>query len=139
MRAEFKKFINRGNVVDLAVAVAIGAAFTAVVNSIVNDVIMPLVGFLIADINFADFKIVLAEAVVENDVVIKPEAAIGYGLLIQAIITFLILALVIFFLVKGLEKLRRKPEPEEEEEEEEEKPADVLLLEEIRDLLKKDE
>lgn len=138
MWAEFKKFINRGNVVDLAVAVAIGAAFTAVVNSVVNDVIMPLVGFFIADINFADFKLVLAEAVIENDVVVKPEAAISYGLLIQSIITFLILSLVIFIMIKGLEKLKGKAEPEEEVEEEEEKPADVLLLEEIRDLLKKD-
>ena len=77
MLAEFKKFILRGNVVDLAVAVVIGGAFTAIVNSLVNHIIMPVIGYLIADINFADLKIILSEAVVENDVIIKPEAAIG--------------------------------------------------------------
>ena len=134
MWAEFRKFINRGNVVDLAVAVVIGSAFTAIVNSIVNNIIMPIIGFLVADINFADLKLVLSEAIIENDVVVKPEAAIGYGLLIQAIITFLIVALVVFLIVKGLNKMKKKeaekkPEPPA-------KPADVVLLEEIRDLLK---
>lgn len=134
MWAEFKKFINRGSVVDLAVAVVIGAAFTAVINSIVNHIIMPVIGFLIADINFADLKIVLSEAVIENDVVVKPEAAIGYGLLIQAIITFIIVALVVFFIVKGLNKMKRKQEKKPEAPPA--KPADVVLLEEIRDLIK---
>lgn len=134
MWAEFKKFINRGNVVDLAVAVVIGAAFTAVINSIVNNIIMPVIGYLIADVNFADLKIVLSEAVIENDVVVKPEAAIGYGLLIQAIITFIIVALVIFFIIKGLNKMKRKEEKKPEAPPA--KPADVALLEEIRDLIK---
>ena len=135
MWAEFKKFINRGSVVDLAVAVVIGAAFTAVVNSVVNNIIMPVIGYLIAGINFADLKVVLAEAVIENDVVVRPEAAIGYGLLIQAIITFFIVALVVFFIVKGINRLKGKPEKKPEAAPPP-KPADIALLEEIRDLIK---
>jgi large conductance mechanosensitive channel len=135
MWAEFKKFINRGSVVDLAVAVVIGAAFTAVVNSVVNNIIMPVIGYLIAGINFADLKVILSEAVIENDVVVKPEAAIGYGLLIQAIITFLIVAMVVFIIVKGLNKLKGKQEKKPEATPPP-KPADVVLLEEIRDLIK---
>lgn len=132
MFAEFKKFILRGNAVDLAIAVVIGGAFSAVVNSIVNHIIMPVIGWLIADINFADLKIVLSEAIIENDAVIKPEAAIAYGLLIQAIITFLIVGLVLFFIVKGLNKMKKPPEAPKPAA----KPADVVLLEEIRDLIK---
>ncbi|MDD3930986.1 MAG: large-conductance mechanosensitive channel protein MscL [Clostridiaceae bacterium] len=134
MLSEFKKFIMRGSVVDLAVAVVIGGAFTAIVNSLVNNIIMPVIGFLIADINFADLKIVLSEAVVENEVIIKPEAAIGYGLLIQAIITFIIVALVIFFIIKGLNKMKKKEEDKPEEPAP--TPEDIVLLQEIRDLLK---
>ena len=132
MFAEFKKFILRGNAVDLAIAVVIGGAFSAVVNSIVNHIIMPVIGWLIADINFADLKIVLSEAVIENDAVVKPEAAIAYGMLIQAIITFLIVGLVLFFIVKGLNKMKKPPEAPKPAA----KPADVVLLEEIRDLIK---
>ncbi|MCK9251372.1 MAG: large conductance mechanosensitive channel protein MscL [Clostridiaceae bacterium] len=132
MFAEFKKFILRGNAVDLAIAVVIGGAFSAVVNSIVNHIIMPVIGWLIADVNFADLKIVLSEAVIENDAVVKPEAAIAYGMLIQAIITFLIVGLVLFFIVKGLNKMKKPPEATKPAA----KPADVVLLEEIRDLIK---
>ena len=132
MFAEFKKFILRGNVVDLAIAVVIGGAYSAVVNSIVNHIIMPVIGWLIADVNFADLKVVLSEALIENDVVVKPEAAIAYGLLIQAIITFIIIGLVLFFIIKGLNKMKKPPEAPAPAA----KPADVVLLEEIRDLLK---
>ena len=128
----FKDFLMRGNVVDLAIAVVIGGAFSAVVNSIVNHIIMPVIGWLIADVNFADLKIVLSEAVIENDAVVKPEAAIAYGMLIQAIITFLIVGLVLFFIVKGLNKMKKPPEAPKPAA----KPADVVLLEEIRDLIK---
>ena len=136
MWAEFKKFINRGNVVDLAVAVVIGAAFTAIVTSLVNNIINPIIGFLTAGISFTDLKIVLKEAVLENDVLVKPEVAIGYGMLIQAIIQFFIVALVIFFIVKGVGKMKKKEEKKVAPPPP--KPADVVLLEEIRDLLKHD-
>ena len=77
MKKEFKAFIMRGNVIDLAVGVVIGGAFTAIVNSLVNDIIMPIIGVLIAGIDFSDLKIVLSQAVVENGEIVTPEAAIN--------------------------------------------------------------
>jgi large conductance mechanosensitive channel len=134
MWTEFKKFINRGNVIDLAVAVVIGAAFTAVINSLVNHIIMPVIGYFTAGVNFAELKIVLSEASIENDVVVRPETAISYGMLIQAIITFIIVAIVVFLVVKGFNKMKKKEEKKPEKPAP--KPVDIVLLEEIRDLLK---
>lgn len=129
--AEFKEFISRGSVLDMAVGVVVGGAFTAIVNSLVNDIIMPIVGKIIGGVNFADLKIVLSEA--EGEVA---EVAICYGNFLQAIVNFLLIALVIFCVVKGINKLHKKeeaPAPEPEPE----KPSDeVVLLQEIRDLLK---
>ena len=129
MWAEFKKFILRGNVLDLAIAVVIGAAFGAIVNGLVNDIVMPVIGWLTAGIDFSAFKIILSAA---DEVLGKPEVAITYGHLIQVILQFLIIAVVIFFIIKGLNKFKKK-EPEAPAK----KPDDVILLEEIRDLLKK--
>ena len=123
---EFKQFVARGNVIDLAVGVIMGAAFTAIVNSLVNGVVMPLVGYAIGGVNFTDFKIVLNPAVGET-----PEVAILYGGFIQQIINFFIVALVVFMILKAINKLPRK------KEEAPPKPsAEELLLTEIRDLLK---
>ena len=94
---EFKEFISRGNVVDMAVGVVVGSAFTAIVNSLVKDVIMPFIGWLIGGVDFADFKIVLAPA--QGDVA---EVAILYGNFINQIINFLILAFVVFSVVKAI-------------------------------------
>lgn len=136
MLQEFKKFILRGNVIDLAVGVVMGSAFGAIVTSLVNNIIMPVIGYLTAGIDFSDLKIVLAAA--RGD---TPEVAIGYGVLIQVIIQFLIISLCIFFVVKGIntltEKLDRKKEAEEAAAAPPAKPDDIALLEEIRDLLKK--
>ena len=131
--AEFKEFISRGNVVDMAVGVVVGSAFTAIVNSLVKDVIMPFIGWLIGGIDFSQFKIVLAPAVGDT-----PEVAILYGTFINQIINFLILAFVVFTVVKLINQLRRKKEeePEPEPEAPAEPPVDVQLLTEIRDLLK---
>lgn len=129
MLSEFKKFIIRGNVIDLAVAVVIGAAFGAIVTGLVNDIIMPVIGWILAGVDFSSLKIILSAA---NEVTGKPEAAITYGHLIQVIIQFIIIAIVIFFVVKGINKLK-KPVAEEPAK----KADDILLLEEIRDLLKK--
>lgn len=129
MWAEFKKFILRGNVIDLAIAVVLGAAFGAIVNGLVNDIIMPVIGWLTAGVDFSAFKIILSAA---DEVLGKPEVAITYGHLIQVILQFLIIATVIFFIVKGINKFKKK-EPEAPAK----KPDDVILLEEIRDLLKK--
>ncbi|MBQ5754431.1 MAG: large-conductance mechanosensitive channel protein MscL [Oscillospiraceae bacterium] len=131
--AEFKEFISRGNVVDMAVGVVVGSAFTAIVNSLVKDVIMPFIGWLIGGVDFSQFKIVLAPAVGET-----PEVAILYGTFINQIINFLILAFVVFTVVKLINQLRRKKEeePEPEPEAPAEPPVDIQLLTEIRDLLK---
>lgn len=132
--AEFKEFISRGNVIDMAVGVIIGGAFTTIVNSLVNDVIMPFLGLIIGGINFSELKIVLTAASGDT-----PETAIMYGSFIQNIINFLLIALVVFTMVKIINRFRRKKEePEPEPAPEPEPPEEVLLLREIRDSLKKD-
>ncbi len=123
---EFKEFISKGNVLDLAVAVVIGNAFNAIVTSLVNDVIMPLVGILIGGINFSQISITLGEA------------HIMIGKFIQNIVNFLIVAFTIFVVVKAFNTLQKKTKKKEEKKEEApKKAADIVLLEEIRDLLKK--
>ncbi len=127
---EFKEFISRGNVVDLAVGVIIGGAFTAIVTSLVNDIIMPVIGMIFGGISFADLKYVITPAA--GDVA---EAAIYYGNFIQAIVNFFLVALVIFIVIKGINKFHKKNE-EPEEEEPMEDPEDIKLLKEIRDIMK---
>lgn len=122
---EFKTFISRGNVVDMAVGVIIGGAFGKIVTSLVNDVLMPLIGTLMGGINFSGLSIKIKDA------------SIAYGLFIQSIIDFLIIAVCIFTMVKVFEKFKVKEEKKEEKKEESKKTDEVLLLEEIRDLLKK--
>lgn len=102
---EFKAFINRGNVVDLAVAVVIGGAFTAIVNSIVKDLIMPLISLLTGGIDFTAMKIPLGQG--------EDAAAFTYGTFISAVIEFLIIALVVFLLVKAINKMRELGKKEE--------------------------
>lgn len=121
MIKEFKKFIARGNVIDLAVGVIIGGAFGKIVTSIVNDVLMPLIGVIIGGIDFTGLSFKIGEA------------EIKYGNFIQNVIDFLIVAFCIFILVKIVNKITHK---EEKKEEVPTKPDDVVLLEEIRDLLK---
>lgn len=130
--AEFKEFISRGNVVDMAVGVIIGGAFTQIVNSLVNDVVMPAIGYIIGGISFSDFKIVLAEATEET-----AEAAIYYGNFIQMVINFLLIAVVVFTMVKVINRFHRKKEVVVVEEPAPEPSNEEKLLTEIRDLLKK--
>lgn len=123
MLKEFRDFINRGSVIDLAVAVIIGIAFGAIITSLVNDIIMPLVGAILGGLNFAGLAIQVGQA------------SIAYGKFIQAIVNFLIIAFVLFLVIRAFNKMQPKkeaapaapPAP----------PADVKLLTEIRDLLKK--
>ena len=122
---EFKTFISRGNVVDMAVGVIIGGAFGKIVTSLVNDVLMPLIGVILGGLNFSKLSIKV------ND------ATISYGLFIQSIIDFLIIAICIFIMIKFFEKLKRKEEVKEEIKEEPKVNEEVELLKEIRDLLKK--
>jgi len=139
MWQEFKKFILRGNVMDLAIGVVMGAAFGAIVTSLVNDIIMPIIGFVTAGISFSDLKIVLAQAVLTNGEVTKPEVAIAYGKLIQVTIQFLIIALCIFLIVKGINHMRERMDAKKAKEPPAPaaKSAEVVLLEQIRDQLKK--
>lgn len=118
---EFKEFIKRGNVIDLAVAVVIGGAFSSIVNSLVNDLIMPLIGVIIGGINFTGLTLRVGTAVIR------------YGAFLQNVINFLIIAFAIFMLVKLINKFFKK----KEEVKEVIKSEEVVLLEEIRDLLKK--
>ncbi len=127
---EFKEFISKGNVIDLAVGIIIGSAFTSIVNSLVKDLIMPAVGFLIGGLKFDQYKFVLAAATEET-----AEVAITYGNFIQQTVDFLIIAFVVFLMVKGINSFRKK---EEAKAPEEPKISDeVRLLTEIRDCLKK--
>jgi large conductance mechanosensitive channel len=136
MAKEFKEFISRGNVVDLAVGVIIGGAFGGIVTSLVKDVIMPPIGYMMSGIDFSSLKITIAQAVTDaTGKVTEPEVAIGYGAFINTLINFLIVAAVIFLVVKGVNSLKRK-----EAEKPAEPPApttDQKLLMEIRDLLAK--
>lgn len=137
MLKEFKEFIARGNVLDMAVGVVMGVAFKAIVDSLVADLIMPLIGLIVGDISLADMKYVVEPALMEAGEIVTPELAFAYGNFIQTIINFLIIAFVIFMIVKGVNKasaLRVKKE-DTVAEAKEEKVTDIVLLEEIRDLL----
>ena len=131
---EFKKFAMRGNVIDMAVGIIIGGAFGKIVSSLVGDVIMPAVGLLVGGVNFSDLKWVLKGAVTEGGEVVSPEVAINYGNFIQVTFDFLIIALAVFFLVKGISVLSKKKETQTPAPPA--PPADIQLLTEIRDLLK---
>jgi large conductance mechanosensitive channel len=123
MWKEFVKFISRGNVLDLAVAVIIGTAFNAIVTSLVTDIVMPLIGVIIGGVNFAGLVIQVGGA------------AVAYGKFIQTIINFLIIAFTVFLVVQAYNRMRRKEV--EAPPKKEELPRDIVLLTEIRDLLKR--
>src|SRR5687768_10611101 len=106
--SEFKQFIAKGNVIDLALAVVIGAAFVAIVTSLVNDIIMPPIGMATGGVDFTDLKFQLSDPVIENGAVIKEGASVHYGNFIQTLINFLIIAAAIFALVKTITAMKRK-------------------------------
>jgi large conductance mechanosensitive channel len=126
---EFKAFAMRGNVVDMAIGIILGAAFGKIVSSLVNDIIMPPIGLLIGGVDFTDLSIILKQAAGET-----PAVSINYGVFIQMVIDFVIVAFAIFMAVKAMNSMKKKqeaapavpPVPSKEE----------LLLTEIRDLLK---
>ena len=129
MLSEFKQFAMRGNVMDLAVGVVIGAAFGKIITALVDNVIMPPIGLLIGGVDFSAWKWVLRAAQPGH-----PEVAIAIGVFINTVIQFLIIALAIFLMVRGINKLA-KPRPAEAGPPPP-PPTDVQLLTEIRDLLK---
>lgn len=135
MLKEFKEFIMKGNLLDLAVAVIIAGAFGAVVTSFTNDIVMPPIGMLLGGVNFSDLAITLKDAVVENDKVVSEAVQLRYGIFVQKIIDFLIIAAVIFMVVKAYNKMQ-KPQPAEAPAPPPGPTAEQLLAE-IRDLLKK--
>ena len=124
MFKEFKTFIMRGNVMDLAVGVIVGAAFSKIVTSLVNDILMPLLGIVLGKINFTDLTIKIGSSTVK------------YGMFIQNIVDFLIVAFCIFLMVKLINKVMKKKD-DDQKEEVKEKSDELKALEEIRDLLKK--
>ena len=129
MFKEFKDFISKGNVMDLAVGVIIGAAFGKIVTSLVEDMIMPIIGIILGKVNFSELKLVITHASGDT-----PEVAVLYGSFIQNIVNFLIMAFVIFLMVKLVNKLKK---PAKEEAPAVEVPTkEETLLAEIRDILK---
>lgn len=132
MIKEFKQFISRGNVVELSVGIIIGSAFNSIVNSMVNDILMPLIGLICGGINFTNLSVTIGDA------------SIKYGMFIQNVLNFLIVAYALFILVKALNKLsslqhknNKKNENEKKFEEVEVKKDETqIILEEIRDCLK---
>ncbi len=120
---EFKEFISKGNVIDMAVGVIIGAAFGKIVTSLVDNILMPIIGAALGGLDFTRLSFTIGEA------------EIGYGIFLQNVVDFLIVAVCIFFLIKFINSFKKKKE--EKPAEEPKKSDEVLLLEEIRDLMKK--
>ena len=139
MLNEFKNFIARGNVIDMAVGIVMGAAFTAIVNSAVGDIIMPIVGWAMAGVDFSNYFIQLGGDQAYATVKAAKEAGVpvlSYGMLINAIINFLAVSWFVFWVVKGTNKLKH-PAPAAPAAAAPPEPAEVTLLREIRDALKK--
>lgn len=133
---EFKTFALRGNVMDMAIGIIIGAAFGKIVSSLVTDIIMPPIGLLIGGVDFSNLSFILKEAALDSSgAVLTSTVTLNYGIFINTVIDFLIIAFAIFMVIKGMNSVKKK---------EEEKPTTIhvpskeeLLLTEIRDLLKK--
>jgi len=138
MLKEFREFAVKGNVVDMGIGIVIGAAFTTIVNSFVKDIINPIIGFITGGIDFSNLFVNLGSAEYQSLAAAQEAGAptINYGLFINAVISFLIVAWVLFFVVKGMNELKRKeaaaPPPAPPAP-----PKSEVLLEEIRDLLAK--
>ena len=139
MLQEFKTFIARGNVMDLAVGVIIGGAFGLIVNSLVQDIVMPVVGVIFGGFDFSNYFLALSSNVTANSLAAAREqgAVFAYGNFITVVINFMILAWIIFLMVKGVNTMRKRLEKEKAAEPAGPPPADVALLTEIRDLLAK--
>jgi large conductance mechanosensitive channel len=137
MLKEFQEFIAKGNVMDLAVGVIIGGAFGLIVSSLVDDIIMPIVGAIFGGFDFSNYFLPLSSNVTATSLAAAREqgAVFAYGNFITVVINFLILAWIIFLMVKGVNTMRRRLERQKAEEPAAPPPADVQLLTEIRDLL----
>ena len=136
---EFKEIAIKGNVMDMAIGVVIGGAFGKIVTSLVSDIIMPVISAITGGLSFTDWKWVISKAVMDGETVVKPEVALTWGNFLQVIFDFIIIALSIFMVVKGINKMKAKFEKPAEPEAPAAPvgPTQEELLAEIRDLLKK--
>ena len=135
---DFKQFAIKGNAVDMAIGVVIGAAFGKIVSTLVSAIISPLIALLTGGLDFTGLKVVLRQAVMEGETVVRPEVSLNYGDLIQATVDFLIVAPVIFWVMRIMTNLTKKKEAEPAPAPAPAPtPEDIVLLREIRDLLKK--
>ena len=135
MLQEFKAFAMRGNVVDMAVGIIIGGAFGKIVTSVVNDIIMPPIGVLVGGVDFKSLALTIKDAVVVDGVETAPAVTLNYGNFIQTTVDFIIVAFAIFLMVNAMNSMKKKEE--EKPAAPAAPPADIQLLTEIRDLLKK--
>ena len=138
MLEEFKKFVMRGNVVDLAVGVVIGAAFGAIVTSLVQDIIMPIVGAVTGGLDFSNYYLALSSKVQAGAAYVdakKQGAVLGYGSFITTSLNFVIVAAVLFVVIRAMNRMKRREDAKLDVPKAPEIPADVKLLSEIRDLL----
>ena len=142
MLKEFKEFAVKGNMLDMAVGIIIGAAFGTIIKSLVDDVIMPPIGMLLGGVDFKEFFMTLSEGATAGPYATLAAAqeagavTINYGLFINALISFLIVAFAVFFVIRGFNKMKKEEEVVEEAPTEPEPSAEENLLTEIRDLLK---
>ncbi|CAM3683895.1 large-conductance mechanosensitive channel protein MscL [Litorimonas haliclonae] len=130
MISEFKEFALKGNLVDMAVGFVMGGAFATVVTSFINDVFMPLLSPVMGGVDVGDMSYTMSEAIVENGEVVKEAAVVNYGLFINATISFIIVAFVMFMIIKAMNSAKKKEEAAPAAP-----PANEVLLAEIRDLL----
>ena len=139
MLSEFKDFIAKGNVMDLAVGVIIGGAFALITKSLIDDIIMPFVGAIFGGLDFSNYFYGLSPAVTATtlDAAREQGAVLAYGNFVTVLVNFLILAFILFMMVRYVNKLRANMEEPPAEEAPAETPADIVLLTEIRDALKK--
>ena len=134
--SEFKEFIARGNVMDMAIGVIIATAFGKITTSLVNDVFMPFIGWIFGARDMTALNLVVREAVMEGETVVQEAITIGFGTFVATIIDFILVALVVFAVVKTMNAMKKKPEEEPAAPAEPEPTKEELLLTEIRDLLK---
>ena len=135
MLKEFKDFAMRGNVVDMAVGVIIGGAFGKITASLVTDILMPPLGLAMGGIDFKDKALLIKAAVMDGEKIISPAVSINYGLFLNTVIDFVIVAFALFMVIKAMNRLKKKEAAAPAAPAA--PPADVVLLTEIRDLLKK--
>ena len=141
MLQEFKEFINKGNVVDLAVAVVLGAAFKPIIDAIVGRVLMPIIGILVGQPNFSQLGTFACSETGDPETAILDSAgrycAGSLGAVLTEIVSFLLVAAALFLIVKAYNRMQREDEPEVEEEEVEEEPEELVVLREIRDAVQR--